>query len=181
MNPPIHHLSSIRYTLSLVLYLSLNNLVSLPMVVAYNNQRMQNFDSVIHFLLKCFTRLNQKITVCTIWIRFLNKFIISKVLATAGCACCFGLLGLVQSTWGFLGFSYALRLENRLLTTSSKIRGLPYINKISSWVISFYQDSWRHCRGWSLVKLIYNRELCPVPTDISIQGPTPEEKLFGDY
>ena len=38
------------------------------------------------------------------------KTVFFKVLATAGCACCFGLLGLVQSTWGFLGFSYALRL-----------------------------------------------------------------------
>ena len=37
------------------------------------------------------------------------KTVLQKVLATAGCACCFGLLGLVQSTWGFLGFSYALR------------------------------------------------------------------------
>ena len=45
---------------------------------------------------------------------FTIRAVCKKVLVTAGCACCFGLLGLVQSTWGFLGFSYVLRLEKIL-------------------------------------------------------------------
>ena len=48
----------------------------------------------------------------------LKKAVFQKVLATAGCACCFGLLGLVQSTWGFLGFSYALRWASQLIIMS---------------------------------------------------------------
>jgi len=95
------------------------------------------------------------------------------VLATAGCACCFGLLGLVQSTWGFLGFSYALRIVEGVAEAGAWASVLTLLAEVygdkTTWVYSLTQASFGFAEilGPSVGGIMYDAGGFLLPFEVS--------------